>query len=265
MSKFSVGQRVKVTQVIDVEEGGTDLIGHVGRVVKIISGSPNRTKYGDNLYDVLFDEGRKMSFWQKELVEEIARRFSVNDKVTIKNVKGVGIVRHIFESDGKYEVTVQYDENHAWIYIVSDDGLDPYVEPAPTPIDANDEIRASIIADIDGRFAKGREAYGQGVRPNDPYDWLTMIKEELLDALIYVKAERLKRASAVNDQHRIDSHYIAVARELATINGWTITNALDALVVDGFASEFYAFPNSHLSVEPRELAKRVDEKRKGAK
>jgi hypothetical protein len=274
MSKFSVGDRVQTTRDFAVRLNTALKSFELNMPETALSATVVSHEFHGAIVRLDLEgyetpsTALKLGGWRKDgwfaNDDELAplHRFSVNDKVTIKNVKGVGIVRHIFESDGKYEVTVQYDENHAWIYIVSDDDLDPYVEPA-TPATADDNPR--LIALIEERLAKGFASYGHGVQTGDrQYDWPTMTLEEMLDGALYLAAA-IVRLQDADRQHRVDSHYIAVARELATINGWTITNALDALVIAGFASDFYRDPDAYLHVMPRELAKVIDEKRKGAK
>jgi hypothetical protein len=264
MSKFSVGQRVKLTA------GGREFvcrrlgIDHVDEEVVVVDTDDS----GNDEYPLRIKSGDSVSWIRATHVVGVTPRFSVNDKVTIKRTKAVGVIDSIsddaFYQDRPYAVLVKNDEKDttAMCFFVSDDDLDPYVEP-PTPATADDNPR--LIALIEERLAKGFASYGHGVQTGDrQYDWPTMTLEEMLDGAIYLAAA-IVRLQDADRQHRIDSHYIAVARELATINGWTITNALDALVIAGFASDYYRDPDVYLHVMPRELAKRVDEKRKGAK
>jgi hypothetical protein len=275
MSKFSVGQRVQTTRDFAVRFNTAfksfELnMPETALSATVVSHESRGTIVRLDLegYETPFT-ALKLGGWRKdgwfanddELVP--LHRFSVNDKVTIKRQKGVGTIVDIDEVEQQRPYCVTYDTpDGKAFYFVSDADLDPYVEPA-TPTTADDNPR--LIALIEERLAKGFASYGHGVQTGDrQYDWPTMTLEEMLDGAIYLAAA-IVRLQDADRQHRIDAHYIAVARELATINGWTITNALDALVVDGFASAFYDDPETYLSESPRGLAKKVDEKRKGAR
>ena len=55
-----------------------------------------------------------------------------------------------------------------------------------------DDIWERVIADMQARRAVGLERYGKPVRAADPEDWGQHLAEELLDALVYLKALRLR-------------------------------------------------------------------------
>jgi hypothetical protein len=276
MSKFSVGQRVQTTRDFAVRFNAAFKSFELNMPETALSATVVSHEFRGTIVRLDLEgyetpsTALKLGGWRKDgwfaNDGELAplHRFFVNDKVTIKRNGLVGVVDDIDEVDQErpYVVTVLFEDGEKRYYFVSDDDLDPYVEP-PTPATADDNPR--LIALIEERLAKGFASYGHGVQTGDrQYDWPTMTLEEMLDGAIYLAAA-IVRLQDADRQHRIDSHYIAVARELATINGWTITNALDALVVGGFATSFYNDPDAYLSDEPRELARGIDEKRKGAK
>jgi hypothetical protein len=271
MSKFSVGQRVVASESWIERKGkwnptivfkrpvvGT-IVNQHGETLLRLDDAIHSTPAIAHASNVFNKVG--WTFVDEDLTP--LHRFSVNDKVTIKRLGHNGWVAAVHDdNDRPYEVRVPFNIDRDDVYFVSDDDLDPHVEPA-TPATADDNPR--LIALIEERLAKGFASYGHGVQTGDrQYDWPTMTLEEMLDGAIYLAAAIVHLQDA-DRQHRIDSHYIAVARELATINGWTITNALDALVIAGFASDFYRDPDVYLHVMPRELAKVIDEKRKGAR
>lgn len=55
-----------------------------------------------------------------------------------------------------------------------------------------DDVWQAVIADMQARHATGLERYGKPVRAADPEDWGRHLAEELLDALVYLKALRLR-------------------------------------------------------------------------
>ena len=55
-----------------------------------------------------------------------------------------------------------------------------------------DDVWQAVIADMHARRQVGIERYGKPVRAADPEDWGQHLAEELLDALVYLKALRLR-------------------------------------------------------------------------
>lgn len=87
-------------------------------------------------------------------------------------------------------------------------------------LDPARELRARIIGMVDGRIARGVETHGAPIDPHDSHDWLTELDEELVDALVYSMAARMKISKLSWDQlkligeqaNRIDSLEAEVER-----------------------------------------------------